>query len=74
MISRGRHPDIGQQLVRGLKTGEVTNFSKNHGGHTNPHPWDSGNGRIKLTHNGLNLLFNFSNFVIQFTDEPDGVP
>ena len=53
--------------------GEVADFSQDHGSHAEPQPWDSGDRRMKLIHNGLDLLFDFINFTIQFTDEPDGV-
>ncbi len=64
---------LGQQLVWGVKPGEVADFCQDHGSHAEPQPRDSGNRRMKLIHNGLDLLFDFINFTIQFTDEPDGV-
>ena len=73
LVSGGGHPGISQQLVRGVKSGEVADFGQDHGCHTEAQPWDSGNRRMKLIHNGLDLFFNFSNFMIQFADEPDGV-
>ena len=47
----------------------LINFSKDHGSHTEAQPGNRGNGRIKFIHNRLDLFFDFSNFVIQFTDE-----
>ena len=73
LVSGGGHPCISQQLVRGVKSGEVADFSQNHSGHAEPQSWDSGNRRMKLIHNGLDLLFDFINFTIQFADEPDGM-
>ena len=64
---------ISQQFVRGVKPGEVADLSQDHGGHAEPQPWDGGYRRMKFIHNGLDLLFNFSEFVVQFSDEPDGV-
>ena len=73
LVSGGGHPGISQQFVRGVKPGEVADLSQDHGGHAEPQPWDGGYRRMKFIHNGLNLLFNFSDFVVQFSDEPDGV-
>lgn len=73
LVSGGGHPCISQQLVWGVKPGEVADFCQDHGSHAEPQPRDSGNRRMKLIHNGLDLLFDFINFTIQFTDEPDGV-
>ena len=72
-MARRRHPSISQQLVRGVKPGEVAHFSKNHSSHTEAHAGDGGNGRMELIHNGLDLFFDFHDFSIQFTDETDGV-
>ena len=73
LVSGGGHPGIGQQLVRGVKPGKVADLGQDHGGHAEPQPWDGGNRRMKLIHNGLDLFFDFINFTIQLTDEPDGV-
>ena len=73
LVSGGGHPGISQQLVRGIKTGEVTNLSQDHGGHAEPEPRDGSNGRMEFIHNSLNLSLNFSDFIVQFPDEADGV-
>ncbi len=73
LVSGGGHPGISQQLVRGVKAGEVADFSQDHGSHAEPQPWDGSDRRMKLIHNRLNLLLDFIDFTIQFTDEPDGV-
>ena len=73
LVGRRRHLSIGQQPVRGGKTSEVADLGQDHSGHTETQPRNSGNGRIKFFHQGLDLLLNFGNLSIQFTDETDGV-
>lgn len=43
LVSRGRHPGISQQLVRGVKAREIAHFSKDHGSHTEAQSGDGGN-------------------------------
>ena len=73
LVSRGGHPRIGQQFVRGVKAREITDFSQDHGAHTVSDPRDGGNGRMQIAHDGLNSSLNFFDLSIQFPDETDGV-
>ena len=73
LVGRRRHPRIGQQLIRGIKSGEVTDFGQDHGAHVVANARNGGNGRVQLLHDGLDRGFNFFNFGIQFPDEPNGM-
>ena len=73
LVGRGRHPSIGQQLVGGIKTGEVPNLSQDHSAHTVSKPWNGGNGRTHLIHDGLNRGLDFLNLSVQFPDKADGM-
>ena len=73
LVGRWGHAGIIQQLVRGIKPGEISNFAQNHGSHAQDQSWNSGNGRMKLTHKGLEPFFDFSDFSIQFPDKADSM-
>ena len=73
LVSGGGHPGIANSLSGESKRVKSPTSARIMAAMRNPQPWDSGDRRMKLIHNGLDLLFDFINFTIQFTDEPDGV-
>lgn len=74
LVSRGRKAGKGQELVWGIKAGEVTHLSKDHGAHAEANTGDCGNGRMQPLHNALDGSLYFRNLPVKFPDEVDSVP
>ncbi len=53
-ICRWRKAGLGKDLIRRIKVGEVTDFSQNHGSHTETNTRDRGNRRLDRIHHFFN--------------------
>ena len=73
LVSRWGHPSVSQQLVGGIKPGEVANLGQDHGPHAVSNPRNSSNWRMQFLHDGLDCSLDFLNLGVQLSDKPNGV-
>ena len=72
-VSRWREAGIGQELVRGIKAGEIPNLGQDHGPHAVADAGNGEDGRSHLVKDILDGGLNVLDLPIQLTNEPDSV-
>lgn len=68
LVSRWRHTGIGKDLVRRIKTRELTDFGQNHSSRADTYTQNDFNGRLHFSRYGLNSSLNVINLSVQLPD------
>ena len=73
LVCRWRTASVSKDFVGRFKVGEITDFSKDHGGRMNAHSGNGKNRWIQFIHDFLNRNFDFINFGGEFPNEFNGM-